>query len=358
MIDRPRLGPILPADARVDGAPGGAKRGAPLVSVLMPFRDASATVEEAASSILGQEGVSLELVAVDDGSRDDGPARVSALAARDPRVVPVAADGCGIVGALARALAVARGDVIARMDADDVALPWRLAKQAAALAEDPGLGVVGTQVETFGPCREGMRRYVAWQNGVVSRSDHTRELFVESPLCHPSVALRRAALEAVGGWRDTSWAEDYDLWLRLEAAGWGIAKIPEVLLRWRQREGSLTLTDPRYSLERFREARACYLAPKLRCTRRSVAVWGAGRTGKRLSRALEAHGVRPRCFVDIDPRKIGRLARGAPVVAPEALRPGEDVIVIAVGAPGARQVVREHLAARRFIEGEDFICAA
>jgi glycosyltransferase involved in cell wall biosynthesis len=324
----------------------------------MPFRDAGETVEEAVRSILAQEDVDLELVAVDDGSRDDGRARVRALAAHDPRVVVVEGDGCGIVGALARGLSIARGTIIARMDADDVALPGRLVKQAAALAADRGLGVVGVQVEAFGHRGEGMRRYVAWQNGVVSAADHARELFVESPLCHPSVALSRTALEAVGGWREAPWAEDYDLWLRLDAAGWRIAKVPEVLLRWRQREGSLTFSDPRYSLASFCEARACYLAPKLLRAGRSVVVWGAGQTGKRLARALEAHGVRPRRFVDIDPRKIGRTARGVPIGAPEVLRVGEETVVVAVGARGARQQVREHLAARGFVERDDFVCAA
>jgi glycosyltransferase involved in cell wall biosynthesis len=329
-----------------------------LVSVLMPFRDAAATVEEAAGSILAQEGVELELVAVDDGSRDDGAARVRALAERDPRVVLVRGEGRGIVGALGMALGAARGTVVARMDADDVALPGRLAKQVAALEGDPRLGVVGTRVQTLGLCGEGMLRYVAWQNAIVSAADHARELFVESPLCHPSVALRREALDAVGGWHETTWAEDYDLWLRLDAAGWAIAKVPEMLLLWRQREGSLTFSDTRYSFARFREARACYLAPKLRRSGRDVVVWGAGRTGRLLARALEAHGVRPRGFVDIDPRKVGRTARGAPIATPDALRAGEDLVVVAVGARGARQVVRAQLVARRFVEGDDFVCAA
>ena len=236
--------------------------------------------------------------------------------------------------------------------------PGRLAKQVAALAEDPRLGAVGTQVETLGPCGEGMRRYVAWQNAVVTAADHAREVFVESPLCHPSVAIRRAALDAVGGWRDTAWAEDYDLWLRLDAAGWRIAKVPEVLLRWRQREGSLTFTDPRYSPERFREARAAYLAPRLLRLGRPVAVWGAGQTGRRLARALEARGLRVRRFVDIDPRKIGRTARGVPIVSPDALRAGEDTVVVAVGARGARQIVRDRLVARGSVEGDDFVCAS
>lgn len=334
------------------------KDGGPLVSVLMPFRDASGTVEEAVASILSQQGVALELVAVDDGSRDDGAERVRALGAGDARVVLVRGEGKGIAAALTRGLVVSRGDVVARMDADDVALPERLARQVEALAADPRLGAVGTRVETLGACGEGMRLYVAWQNAVVSPEDHVRELFVEAPLCHPSVALRREALEAVGGWHDTPWPEDYDLWLRLDAAGWRLAKVPEVLLRWRQRPESLTVTDTRCSQERFREAKALYLAPRLARGGRPVVVWGAGPTGKRLARALEVHGVRARRFVDIDPRKIGRTARGVPIVSPEALRAGEDALVIAVGVRGARELVRAHLVERGFVEGADFVCAA
>jgi glycosyltransferase involved in cell wall biosynthesis len=330
-----------------------------LISVLMPFRDAGDTIEEAASSILAQRGPALELVAIDDGSRDDGAERIRSLARGDARIVIVASGGRGIAGALACGLAAARGDLVARMDADDVALPGRLARQAELLSEDPRLGAVGTRVEPLGDCGEGMRRYIAWQNGVVTPSEHVRELFVESPLCHPSVLLRRDALDDAGGWRDdVAWAEDYDLWLRLDARGWQLAKVPHVLLLWRQRPGRATFSDPRYARERFVEARAFYLAPKLLSAARPVAVWGAGPTGRRLARALERCGARAARFVDIDPRKIGRTARAVPITAPESLRRGEHTIVVAVGARGARALVRAHLVERGFVEGTDFVCAA
>jgi hypothetical protein len=244
------------------------------------------------------------------------------------------------------------------MDADDIAAPERLARQAALLGGRARLGAVGTLVRTLGECGEGMRRYVAWQNAIVSPEDHERELFVESPLCHPSVCLRRDALDDAGGWRDVAWAEDYDLWLRLDARGWELAKVPDVLLAWRQRPGQATFRDPRYSLARFVDARAFYLAPKLLRLGRPVAIWGAGPTGRRLARALEPQGVRAVRFIDIDPRKIGRVARGAPIVSPEGLRRREETIVVAVGARGARDLVRADLASRGFVECVDFVCAA
>jgi glycosyltransferase involved in cell wall biosynthesis len=328
------------------------------LSVLMPFRDAAGTIEEAASSILAEREAALELVAIDDASRDDGARRLANLAGRDRRIVLVSGDGSGIAAALGRGLAAARGELIARMDADDVSLPGRLAKQAALLESDRRLGAVGTRVEPLGPCGEGMRRYIEWQNTLVGPAEHRRDLFVESPLCHPSVMLRRAALEDAGGWRDVPWAEDYDLWLRLDARGWLLAKVPEVLLLWRQRPGSATVSDPRYARARFVEARAAYLAPKLLQAGRPIAVWGAGPTGRRLARALERQGVRASRFVDIDPRKIGRRARAAPIEPPESLRVGEHTIVVAVGARGARALVREHLSGLGFVEGDHFVCAA
>jgi glycosyltransferase involved in cell wall biosynthesis len=330
----------------------------PDISVLMPFRDAAETIHEAASSVLAQEGVDLELVAIDDRSKDDGPARIRAMRAADGRVVLLQGEGRGIAAALGAGLRAAQGRFIARMDADDVALPGRLASQLRAIATSPRLGALGTQVATFGSCGEGMLRYVAWQNALITPEDHARELFVESPLCHPSVVLRREALEDVGGWREGPWAEDYDLWLRLDASGWKLAKLPHVLLLWRQGPGRATFRDPRYALARFTEARALYLAPKLVRAARPVVVWGAGPTGRRLARALERHGVRAARFVDIDPRKIGRVARGVTIVPPEALRAGQQTVVVAVGARGARELVRAKLVEQGFVEGDDFVCAA
>ena len=333
----------------------------PRVSVLLPYRDVGGLVEEALQSILDQRDVDLEVLAIDDGSRDDGPGRVARIAARDTRVRTLATDGVGLCGALELARSEAKGELIARMDGDDVALPGRLASEVALLDRAPGLGAVGTFVEPFatdGEVGDGMRSYVAWQNGLVTAEDHARQIFVESPLCHPSVVLRRSALDAVGGFRDGPFPEDYDLWLRLDAAGFGLAKVPEVLLRWRHRAGRATFADARYGRDRFFGAKAAFLASRLARLGRELAIWGAGHTGKRTARALEAAGVRAELFVDIDPRKIGRVARGAPIVATAALVRGRHTVVVAVGARGARDVVRSQLDARGFVEGVDYLCAS
>lgn len=319
-----------------------------MISVLFPFRNAATTIEEAASSILADMSDEDELVAIDDGSTDESRARLSA----DRRIVVIEAGGLGIANALARGLEASRGDLIARMDADDVSLRGRLSASRALLESDPILGVVATRIETIG-VGEGLATYVAWQNAIVDKEAHANAILVESPICHPSVTMRRSALEACGGFRDPPWAEDWDLWLRMIDHGFGIAKVPEVLFRWRRHGDALTVTDARYSEERMRECRAHYLSRRL--ADRPFAIWGAGQTGRRLARALEAHAKHPVVFVDIDPKK--QKARDKDVIRPEAL-PSDLFVVVAVGAPGARDIVRGRLrnAGRR--EGADFVCAA
>lgn len=325
-----------------------------MVSVLLPYRDAEETIGLALESVLAEDVVS-EVVAIDDGSRDQGFSRVNSM--QDARIVHVRTECVGVAGALREGLRHARAEIVARMDADDLSRPGRIAASADVLARDASIAVVASRVELIGEVTDGMRAYVDWQNAIVTEGEHARAMFVESPVCHPATTIRRSALEAVGGFRDVAWAEDWDLWLRLDAAGFGFVKIPEPMLAWRQHARNATRSDPRCSIERLREARATYLAPRLASMQRPVAMWGAGPTGKRLARELERHGVRTSRFIDIDPRKIGRSRRGVPVVDRRELD-HEHTIVVAVGARGARDLVRAELLERGFVEGTDFIAAA
>lgn len=332
------------------------------VSVLLPFRDVERTLGGAIESVLSERDVPLELVLCDDGSTDASRDVARAFVARDPRARLLEGERRGLVPALWRGLEVCRAPFVARMDGDDVSLPGRLGAQLVRLSGEPRVAALGGRVELFGDgaVGAGLERYVAWMNELVSPEDHARDRFVEAPLCHPSVMIRRAALDAVGGYRAGDFAEDWDLWLRLVAAGWSLAKVEHEVLRWRHRAGRATFADPRYSMERHRALRARHLAPLLereRARGRGLAVWGAGPTGRRLARALEVHGVRADRFVDIDPRKIGRVARGAPIVGVGALA-GGDFVVVAVGSRTAREEVRAELVRRGRSELADFVCAA
>ncbi len=333
----------------------------PRVSVLMPARDAARTVRAAAASILRQTFRDLALVCVDDGSRDATPEALARLAERDARVAIVRGPGEGIARALARGLARCDGEVVARLDADDVAHPGRIARQVEALAASPSLVAVGSAVSLFPrrEVRDGMRRYAAWLNGLTTPALVRRDLFVEAPLVHPAAAIRRRALDAAGGWRDGPFPEDYDLWLRLAEAGGALSNVPETLLAWRESPGRLTRTDPRYALARHVALKCAYLARGFLAGRREVALWGAGETGRAFAGALLAEGIAVARFVEVDRKKIGRTVRGAPVISYEDVATVRGLpLLVAVGAPGARALIRAELVRQGFAEPADFRCVA
>jgi glycosyltransferase involved in cell wall biosynthesis len=331
------------------------------VSVLLPARDAEATVERAVRSVLAQTLEDLELVAVDDGSRDGTRPLLERLAKEDARVRVVTGAGQGLVAALNLGLRECRAPLVARMDADDESLPERLARSVAALDAQPELVGVGTQVQLFRedqPVSPAMQDYADWLNGLTSWEALYRDRFVESPLCHPSVTLRRQPILDAGGYRGGDFPEDYELWLRLMARGHRLLNLAPVLLRWRDHASRLTRVDPRYARDRFRFLKARYIAKGL--APGPLWIWGAGPNGRMLARDLRAEGRDILGFIDIDPRKVGRvLAQGARVFAPEHLPPpGEHHLLAAVGVKGAREDIRARLTARGWTELAHYTCTA
>ncbi len=208
----------------------------PSVSVLLPVRNAEAFIRQAVESILNQTFFDLELVVVDDGSTDNTPAILADIASREPRIVVLTQLSAGIVSALELARARARGRYIARMDADDISLPSRLALQVACLDDNPSIVALGAQVR-FMDERGQVGRIGRYP---VSPKRCRRYLDYGSPLCHPAVMMRATTLAEVGGYsRRFEPAEDFDLWLRLTSLG-EIANLKEVLLHYRQHGAATT----------------------------------------------------------------------------------------------------------------------
>jgi glycosyltransferase involved in cell wall biosynthesis len=330
------------------------------VSILLPAHQADATLPAALRSVLRQTEPRWECIVVDDGATDRTAAVARAVAVRDARVRVLSRPHGGIVAALATGLAECRAPYVARMDADDVMHRERLAAQLSALEDAPRLAAVGTWVRVFPRRRitDGMRAYEAWLNGVDSPARVRADAFVECPVAHPTLMVRRDVL-AAAGYRDRGWPEDYDLVLRLLAAGHEIGVVPRRLLAWRDGATRLTRSSATYGLARITACKAEFLATGLLAGADRYVLWGHGGTGRAIRRALAAHGKRPSHVVEVHPGRVGNRIDDAPVVGPDALATlPRTPLVASVAGPAARAEIRAFLARLGYRETHDYVCAA
>ena len=210
----------------------------PTVSVVMSVFNDACYLRRAIESILEQEGAELEFIIVDDGSTDGSAAILDEYAGRDPRVRVIRQANAGLTRSLIRGCKEARGEFIARQDADDVSLPGRLARQVSMLKGDDRLVFVSSWADVIGPADE-------WVMTIERPADveEASRLLLDDRTGPPgrgSVMMRRAAYVRVGGYRpEFYYAQDADLWLRLGEIGL-LGYVPEVLYRYRMSSHSIS----------------------------------------------------------------------------------------------------------------------
>ena len=233
----------------------------PAVSVIMPVHNGRAWLELALTSILRQSLTSLELIVVDDGSDDGSREVLDRLAGRDSRMRVLHLPRLGLAAALNRGLAEARAPLIARLDADDIAHPTRLERQARFMAQHPEVGVLGAwalEIDRHG--RPRGRRMPAPDSEALKRG-----LVEANPFVHSSIMARADLLRDLGGYRPAfEAAEDYDLWLRA-AEVTELANLPEFLVCYRVHDQGVSRRDP------LRQAFSVRLAQRAALARRERA---------------------------------------------------------------------------------------
>ena len=206
----------------------------PRVSVVLSVQNGEASLDQAVQSILRQTFGDFELVAVDDGSTDRTPEILRSLG--DPRLSVITQPSAGLTVSLNRAIGVSRGELIARMDADDVALPERFARQVAYLDSHPEVGLLGTGAEEITPAGRVVGVVAPPAEDALIR----RALIRRNPFVHSSIMARREVILRAGGYDERlAVAQDYDLWMRV-AALTSLANLPESLVRRRLVPGQVS----------------------------------------------------------------------------------------------------------------------
>jgi glycosyltransferase involved in cell wall biosynthesis len=211
----------------------------PTLSVLMSVYNAGRYLRPAIDSILTQTFNDFEFIIIDDGSVDRSAEILREYAARDPRVRLTVRANQGLTRTLNEAIGMARGEFLARMDCDDVSVADRFERQLAALRADPALVCVGGSFELI----DGKGRLLTRLRPPTDDATIQQLLLKgHTAICHPAAMMRRDAVAKVGGYDPHfKTTQDLDLWLRLGEVG-RLGNVPEVVLKFRQHDSSVSET--------------------------------------------------------------------------------------------------------------------
>lgn len=209
----------------------------PRVTVLMPVYNGARYVEQAVRSVLAQTFADLELVVIDDGSTDQSARIVESM--EDSRIRFVRnGRNRGLTPTLNHGLALARGELVARQDADDLSEATRLERQVAFLDANPDVAVVGSWYRKIGEHGEPLGDRTLPSSDAAMRW----ALLSYCPIVHSAATFRREAIAALGGYDERfAYAQDFDLWSRV-ARVHRLGNVPELLVQYRVLPTSLTAT--------------------------------------------------------------------------------------------------------------------
>lgn len=219
----------------------------PLISVIMPVYNGAADLEKAIQSILAQSFTDFEVVAINDGSKDESRGLLDQVS--DSRVRVIHQDNIGLAATLNKGISLARGEFIARQDQDDLSHPDRFALQLDYMRQNADCTLLGTAAEIW----EGDEQSERTHDHPTRHPVLAFDLLFNNPFVHSSVMMRRDAVMEIGGYTTDPARqppEDYELWSRMARTG-RVANLPERLLVYREIPQSMSRSGPNPFLDRL-----------------------------------------------------------------------------------------------------------
>jgi glycosyltransferase involved in cell wall biosynthesis len=260
-----------------------------MISIIMPVKNAVPFLQECMNSILMQEGVHWELIAVDDHSSDKSLEILSQFAELDQRIHLVVNSGEGIIAALQTGYALSKGEMIHRMDADDV-MPLNKLKLLSQQLTNAGKGYVATGLVKYFSAEgvsDGYQTYEHWLNRLCREDNHWHAIYKECVIASPAWMLYREDFEACGGFNSTIYPEDYDLVFRFYKAAYQVSSVLETVHLWRDHSERSSRNHPNYQQNAFFKIKIHYFFKLDRDSARPLVVWGAGPKGKVMAKLLQ-----------------------------------------------------------------------
>ena len=322
------------------------------ISVILPVKNGADHVQQAIQSILSQTFTNFQLIIINDSSADNTWSILKNFT--DERIVLLNNPDPGLVNSLNLGLKHADGEFIARMDADDIALPERLAKQFNFLCLNKEIGVASCLVEPLPLTgnNNGYAFHVAFINNIITPQEHYINRFVDSPVAHPSVMFHKSLVDKYGGYIEFTGPEDYDLWLRWLDNGVKFAKIPEVLMTWSDSPHRLSRTSRVYSRDNFFKLKANYLArwKAKNMSDTNIWIWGYGKTIFKRTALLENLGISVTGYIDVQAHPNSTRN----VIHFEDYKKNMGLVLVYVSDRVGKKMIQEFMNKHGFLAGVDY----
>ncbi len=279
----------------------------PLVSILIPFKDTEAYLPECIESILRQDYRNLEVLIVDDGSSDNSYDLVEQYALRDDRLKPMKNQGQGIIHALRTAYLQCSGELVTRMDSDDIMTRDKIATMVGLMVENGQGHVAIGQIRYFSHqgIGNGYKRYEEWLNGLTDKGSNYDGLYKECAVPSPCWMVYKKDLDRCGAFGPERYPEDYDLAFRFYENGLQCIPCDKVLHYWRDYDTRTSRTSEHYAANYFLDIKLHYFLKLEYNPQKRLVVWGAGNKGKTIAKSLLAKEIDFGWVCD-NPRKINR----------------------------------------------------
>ena len=278
-----------------------------LVSILIPFKNTAHFLPECVGSILAQTYQNWEVLAIDDHSNDSSKIILKNFCEQDSRIKVFENDGVGIIPALRKAYAESSGQLITRMDSDDIMSPNKLQKMVSSLLEKGRGHVAIGQVKYFSArgISNGYERYETWLNQLTQSGTNYSEIYKECVIPSPCWMTYRADLEACGAFTRDVYPEDYDLTFRFYEKGLQCIPCDEILHFWRDYDTRTSRTSEHYAQNYFLDIKLHYFLKLEYDQNRLLTIWGAGSKGKEIAKGLLNRNIHFHWLCD-NPNKIGK----------------------------------------------------
>lgn len=305
----------------------------PLVSIIIPFKNTEGFLDDCLKSIIKQTYKNWELIIVDDHSADNSYNIVSNYSKKDSRIRLFRNSGNGIIEALKLAFSVSEGQLITRMDSDDIMRPEKIEVLAINLLKYGKKHVAIGLVNYFSKygIKSGYKSYETWLNKLTKSGNNYSEIYKECVIPSPCWMVYRSDLIACEAFNLNTYPEDYDLAFRFYKHGYKCIPCNHVLHDWRDYNTRTSRTHKHYAENHFLDLKLNYFLELDFNPNKTLVIWGAGNKGKKVAKTLLSKGITFNWICD-NPKKIGKDIYGIilqPFSFLESIKNSQSIITVA-----------------------------